>query len=165
MEKADPYWKLRVESGTPPDELCRCGEATPIALQEHLSPVPIACLRCNGEIPPERIGFTEQLAEEIAFWRNLHRALMTLWLDSGEYEAWARDQLENPFGQVNVSGLDIVRELNAYRRTYYWWFQDNLIDQFLPLSACPRCGERLAVACDKPACEACSIILPDNSAL
>ena len=114
----DPYWKLRHESETPSDEVCTCGEVTPIALQEHLSPVPLARLRCNGEVPPERIGFTAPLAERIASWRNVSRALTTLWLDSGAYEAWAREQLENPRGQVNVSGLELTGELNAYRRTY-----------------------------------------------
>jgi hypothetical protein len=112
-DESDPYWKLRPEWATPEDEICQCVDQPPIVLQEHLSSLPLACLKCNGEVPPERLGFDAKLAERIAFWRNLHRALYTLWLDSGDYEDWGRAQLEDPEGQVNRSGIEIVKELNA----------------------------------------------------
>jgi hypothetical protein len=89
-DELDPYWKLRRPSATPEAELCKCADRPPIVLQDHLSPNPIVCLRCNGEVPPERIGFSAELAEHVAFWKNLHDALFTLWLDSSDYESWAR---------------------------------------------------------------------------
>ena len=87
-DELDPYWKLRPPSATPEAELCKCADRPPIVLQDHLSPNPIVCLGCNGEIPPERIGFSAELAERVAFWRNLHDALFMLWLDSSDYESW-----------------------------------------------------------------------------
>jgi hypothetical protein len=158
----DPYFKLRPMSATPDDELCKCADKPPIVLQDHLSKNPIACLRCNGEVPPEWIGFTAEMAERLAFWRHLHHALFTLWLDSGEYEVWARTQLENPGGQLNVRGLELVRELNKYRRTYYWWFQDATADGFVPLSRCPCCSADLVEGLDQLVCEACSIVVPNG---
>lgn len=60
-EKPDPYRKLRPETATPEDELCKCADRPPIVLQGHLSSNPIACLRCNGEVPPERIGLVKPI--------------------------------------------------------------------------------------------------------
>jgi hypothetical protein len=155
--QTDPYWKLRPEGPTPDDELCSCTDSPPIVLQEHLSSVPLACLKCNGEVPPERIGFSEELAEKIAFWRDLHYALKTLWLDSGEYEAWAKARLEDPAGSLAVRGLEIVAELNAFRRTYYSWFEDQSVEDYEPMSPCPRCGGELVPRFKRRVCEECSI--------
>jgi hypothetical protein len=131
-------------------------------LQDHLSPVPLACLRCNGEIPPERVGFSEELAESLAFWRDFYRAFYILWLDSGEYESWARAELERPGSPVNVRGLGLVAQLNRHCRTYYWWFQDCTQDAFLPSSACPRCGRELDDCLGQPVCNPCSIVIPNG---
>jgi hypothetical protein len=163
--ESDLYWKLRPEPATPDDEICSCGDQAPIVLQDHLSENPIVCLRCNGEVPPERIGFTAELADGLAYWRHLHAALYALWLDSDEYEDWARARLEDPAGQVNVNGLDLVRELNNYRRTYYWWFQDASADDFVPLLKCPRCSADLVEKFGRfnyLACEACSIVVAER---
>lgn len=157
----DPYWRLKPEGLTPPCEICSCPGSPPIVLQDHLSSVPIACLRCNGEIPPERIGFTEALAERIQFWRDTYQALYQLWLSSGEYEAWARTQLENALGEINVEGRAIVGELNKYRRTFYWWFQDGETR----LLACPCCERKLTIVEATATCEPCSIAFGDNPIL
>jgi hypothetical protein len=159
LQETDPYWKLRPEGPTPPDEVCRCPGSPPIVLQDHLSSLPLACLRCNGEVPPERLGFPADLAEKVAFWRSFHRALYTLWLDSGEYEAWAREQLERKDAPVNVRGLGVVEQLNKYRRTYYWWFQGKNDLDFVSRPSCPRCGQDLLRVFDRELCEPCSIVL------
>jgi len=86
-----------------------------------------------------------------------------LWLDSDQYEDWARAQLQDPHGQVNIVGLAIVEELNRYHRTYYWWFQDNTADGFTSISACPRCGGTLVQVERTAACELCSIVFADNA--
>jgi len=164
-QESDPYWKLRPEGTTPPDEVCECKDEPPVALQDHHSSVPLACLRCNGEVPPERLGFSEQLSEELAFWRNFHRAFDTLELDSGEYEAWARAQLEDPNAPVNVRGLEAVKKLNAYRRAYLWWFEDSSADDFCPASTCPRCAGQLTGSYGRAVCDPCSILVPNGLVL
>ena len=161
-DQRDPYWKLRPPPAKPDDEFCRCADRPPIVLQDHLSENPLACLKCNGEVPPERTGFTAELAEKIAFWRNLHDALMHLWLDSGDYEKWATTQLEDPGGQLNVTGLELVEALNKYHRTYYWWFQDNSTDEFEPRTDCPRCFADLVPCMTHLVCDRCSIVVPNG---
>ncbi len=84
-------------------------------------------------MPPERIGFNEQIAENMAHWRGLRRGLYLLWLDSADYEEWAARQLQDPQGRVNVCGIEIVQELNGYRRAYYRWFEDASVEDFLRL--------------------------------
>lgn len=159
---SDPYWKLRPASATPADELCVCQDKPPLVVQDHLSPVPLACLRCNGEILPEKIGFSADLAEKLAFWRTFHRAFETLWLDSGEYESWARSELERPDSPVNVRGRQVAAELNKHRRTYFWWFQDTTADDFSPLSSCPLCSGALVESFGKLVCNPCSVVIPNG---
>ncbi len=159
-QKPDPYWRMRPAGPTPADEICSCPDDPPVVLQEHLSEVPLACLWCNGEVPLERLGFSEELAERISLWRSLEAALAALWLDSGEYEQWAQAQLENPRGAVNVRGREIVRELNDFRRAYYWWFVDTPSGDCEPLTACPLCGRELTWAYGSTVCDPCSVVVP-----
>lgn len=161
-EQTDPYWKLRPEPTPPEDEICQCLDSPPITLQDHLSSVPLACVRCNGEVPPERLGFGLDVSQELACWRDLHRAVYTLWLDSGEYEDWACVQLSDPGTPVNVRGFHAVARLNDYRRAFLWWFQDASADDFVPISACPRCGSKLSEILERLVCRECSILVPNG---
>jgi Zn-ribbon-containing, possibly nucleic-acid-binding protein (DUF2310) len=161
-EPIDPYWKLRPRSATPEDEQCTCADRPPVVLQCNLSSNPIACIRCNGVIPPERIGFAADLAERIAFWRDIHDALYILWLDSSDYEPWAITQLADPNGRINVDGIEIVQALNNHHRTYFWWFQDTTSDDFVAWSQCPRCSANLVKRFGHLVCEPCSILVPNG---
>ena len=160
QDEIDPYRKLRADVATPPDEVCHCADDPPIVLQDHLSPVPLACIRCNGEVAPERIGFSVEVAEQLAFWRNLHRCLFSLWLDSSDYDSLSSKQLDDPSGRVNVQGLQAVSELNKHRRTYYWWFQDNTDNHLAPRSDCPRCKRMLTEYFGHLVCDQCWILVP-----
>jgi hypothetical protein len=163
----DPYWKLRPRPATPEDEICMCASVTPLVLQPHMSTNPLSCARCNLEVPPERIGFDEALADALAHWLRLHDCFYFLWLDSGDFEAWAKLHLSDPSSVVNSLGLDMVLRVSKFRRCYLCWFQDEGAEDWVPATKCPRCtgplesrfrGERpqgggLVV------CEKCSIAL------
>jgi Zn-ribbon-containing, possibly nucleic-acid-binding protein (DUF2310) len=162
----DPYWQLRPQPATPPDEICECDSATPIVLQSHLSPNPLSCARCNLEVPPERIGLDAPLAETLAAWRRFHEAFDTLWLDSGEYEEWAAAQLGDPASAVNVRGLALARRLTKWRRCYLGWFRPDPEEGAEP-NGCPRCSGLLEPRFigERPQrgglliCEACAIAI------
>jgi hypothetical protein len=139
-EQADPYWKLRPAGPTPDDEICRCPMGAGVMLRDGLSHNPLFCVACHGEVPPERLGFDARFAEEIANWLWVYDSLYCLWLDSGEYEAWAAARLADPQGQVNRRGREIVARLSGTVPAYYWWFED--ADE--PLSKCPVCSGPLA---------------------
>lgn len=64
IEVDDPYSKLRPPAPTAPEEMCSCPADTPLVLQSHLSPNPLACARCNLEVPPEmtnRLSFGDNV--------------------------------------------------------------------------------------------------------
>lgn len=95
MSAPDPYYKLRPVPTTPEEELCTCLKLSSLVLQPHLTANPITCVACGLEVPPERAGISAELADRVAQWLGFHDAFYTLWLDSGEFESWAREHLED----------------------------------------------------------------------
>lgn len=158
----DPYFKLRPPPETPNDELCKCAGHKPIKLMVALGYNPLHCIVCNAEVSPGAIPLSIELVEEIARWRNVYAAIDHLWLDSGEYEAWAKTQLEDIHSPVNARGLALCRSLNTLRRCYYWYFQDETADDFVPKTHCAYCGKQFvsysAGIFPQFICEKCSII-------
>ena len=119
---------------------------------------PVHCLGCNGEVLPDKLACGERLAEAIASWNSVYGSLYLLWLDSGEYEEWARDRLLDPKGQANSRGLDLVRQLDQVAKTYYLWFYESA--ETSP-SVCPLCGGEFIkkAPCRYLICEPCRLIV------
>jgi hypothetical protein len=117
--------------------------------------------------PPERIGFDETLADALAPWRQYHDCFYLLWLDSGDFEEWAKMHLSDPSSVVNSRGRNLAWKVSEFRRCYLWWFQDEGADDCVPATKCPRCSGTLDVRFkgERPqgggllVCEQCSIVL------
>jgi predicted nucleic acid-binding Zn ribbon protein len=146
----------------PQDELCSCSPNPPVKLMSALGNHPIHCVNCNLAVPLERLALTESLVNTLVHWQRLYNAIDLLWLDSGEYEEWARQQLSDIHSYINRLGRKAQQELNPIYRCYYWYFQDESASDYTPFIACPVCGQRLQ---DYPngifkqrICEACGII-------
>lgn len=155
----DPWWKLRPAPPTPADELCACEGAPPIMLRSNLGPNPLACAACNLEVKPERVAVSAVIAESLAAWRSFHDCFYLLWLDSGEYEGWARDLLSQPTSPVNLRGLALRAEIDKTRRTYYWWFQGRGLDSAPFGCNCPICDQGLDdIGLVGRVCSECSVI-------
>lgn len=154
----DPYFKLRPVPPTPEDELCTCGEISEIYLCSRLGSNPVYCMQCNGEVLPDKLACGARLAEAIAFWNFVSGSLYHLWLDSGEYEQWARDRLLDPEGEVNTRGMEIAKQLGSIAKTYYWWFSED--PETVP-KACPLCGAELVREKGSKSllCEPCLLII------
>jgi predicted nucleic acid-binding Zn ribbon protein len=123
---------------------------------------PIHCMDCNLEVPPERLGFSEELAEALAGWRDVHSSIDLLWLDSGAYEEWAYQQLSDLASETNQRGLAVRAAIDPVRRCYYWCFQDETGDHGALRHDCPSCHQPLL---EYPhgiflqlVCEQCSIV-------
>ncbi len=164
-DTADRYWKLRPMPPTPEDELCSCPHRPPIVLQPHLSANPVSCSACNREVLPEHIGYSPGTAEKLADWQRFHDCFYFLWLDSREFESWAKAQLEDPVSPVNQRGLALVAELNQTRRAYYWWFEDTGSADWEPTLQCPRCKGDLIEQQTRRVCETCSIVFGKGGAV
>ena len=161
MSSSDPYKRLRPQPATSPDEICACTEQPPVILRSVLSPNPIACFACNLEVPPERLGFPRQLAEAIAAWASFHDCFYLLWLDSAEFEEWAKAQLESPTSPVNRRGLGVASELNQHRKCYYWWFA-TCDESYVPPDSCLLCGGQLGSSPRGRVCQSCRVIFADQ---
>ncbi len=168
LNQSDPYWKLRPPPPTAAEDMCTCADCPPIMLQSCLSFNPLACLFCNLEVLPERVGFSAAMTDKLARWQSFYNCFYHLWLDSDEFEIWAQAQLEDPKSSVNQRGLALALELNELRRTYYWWFQADEDESPIP-SHCPVCQAQLseylsdgaAPEIDRLVCERCSIVMPN----
>ena len=119
----DPYLKLRPPPATPFHELCHCPGHPAIKLMCALNYNPLHCLDCNLEIEPASLPLPVQLVESIAAWRSSYDAIDRLWLESGEYEAWAKAQLSDITSPINVGGMRLRAQLDVVRRCYLWYFQ------------------------------------------
>jgi len=157
-EQADPYIRLRPAGPTADEDVCRCPSGTEVTLRDGMTDNPLVCLTCNGEVPPERLGFSGELADEISDWLSVYDSLYRLWLDSGEYEQWAAARLSDADGAVNTRGREIVARLNEIVPAYYWWSVDT--DASEPLAACPVCSGPLRQFADRDfqVCSACRIL-------
>ena len=156
------YSKLHPPPETPEDELCSCDGNKPIKLMYALSYNPLCCIDCNLQVVPETLALNLRLVEAIASWRDVMGAIDHLWLDSGAYEAWAKQQLSTIASPVNQQGLVVCKELDAIRRCYYWYFQDESSEDYEPITHCPNCQQELVGYSNgifrQLLCEQCSII-------
>jgi len=145
--------------------LCACDDTPPVKLMHALSYNPVHCMNCNLEVRPEMLRLASEAAtiDAIAFWRRLYDAIDWLWLDSGEYEDWAKQQLSDISSAVHVRGRAVQNDLNRLRRCYYWFFQDQSSDDYEPLEDCPSCGKPLQPYTQgifpQAICESCSIVV------
>jgi len=138
----DPYHRLKPYPGSP-DDLCTCSDEPPIKLMSTLGENPIHCMRCNREVPPERLRLETREVDAVASWQSVQGAIEMLELDSGPYELWARAQLMDPNSPTNRRGLEVSGLLRAHR-CYFWFFQPIGIDEDIPgLTNCPVCDRRL----------------------
>ena len=60
-----------------------------------------------------------------------------LWLDSAEYELWAKSKLLDKTGEVKKLGLKATKLLSEKHSAYLWWFWDT--DDGDP-ACCPNCA-------------------------
>lgn len=159
MHKSGPYNKLKPALPTPVDQICPCAEPYPIILCYTISENPILCTNCSLEVPPERLQLSVSLVDELASWRQFYSCFYNLWLDSSEFEDWARTHLSNPLSPANERGYKVCASLSSIRRCYYWWFQDTGTENFKALNLCPKCNAKLEQKFGKLVCDRCSIIV------
>ena len=149
----DAYQKLRPWTEI---EACQCDSVEGLLLVDLLTDNPLHCRKCRKEVDPERLSLTVEETELVARWFSAASALYRLWIDSGEYEEYAKARLVDPRGQVNRDGLQVARTLSVRIPTRLWLFRDT--DDGAP-TECPVCGGALDtdVAWGSGQCRTCPI--------
>jgi hypothetical protein len=137
-------------------EACDCEIVTKLLLIDLLTDNPIHCGVCRREVDPQRIELTAKETDFIASWFSVSSALYRLWLNSGEYEQYAKERLLDPNGQVNRDGREIAITLSIRLPTRLWYFHDTDDGE---ITHCPVCNERLdtAVKFGTGTCHSCRI--------
>lgn len=126
-------------------EACQCETLTELLLVDLLSDNPIHCASCRCEVDPERLQLPDNVVESIAGWYSVASALYRLWLDSGEYEDYAKQKLLDPCGQINQRARELAIAMSIHLPTRFWYFHDT--DDADP-THCPVCGGQLDTAID-----------------
>ena len=121
-------------------EACECDSVSGLLLVDLLTDNPLHCDFCRNEVDPERLELTTEETESVARWHSMANALYRLWLDSGEYEEYAKVRLLDPNGQVTRDGLKLAEALSARIPTKLWLFSDT--DDGTP-THCPICSKEL----------------------
>ena len=149
----DVYQRLRPRTDIEP---CNCPSINGLLLVDLLTDNPLHCDFCRNQVDPERLQLTVEETEAVARWFSSAAALYRLWLDSGEYEVYAKSCLLDPKGQINRDGIALARRLSARVPTRLWFFSDT--DDGVPTN-CPVCLEplELAVKWGTGVCKACPI--------
>jgi hypothetical protein len=155
VNEMDYYQKLKPYTNI---ERCKCDDRPGLLLVYLFTDNPINCYRCKKEIDPEKIMLTPGQVDLIASCFNVYGSLYNLWIDSGEYEQWAKSRLLDRKGQVNISGMKLAESLSEGFPTYYWWFWD--ADDGDP-ECCPNCNAPLDkyVYWGTGKCDKCRIII------
>src|SRR5262245_52308905 len=105
----DAYQRLRPKTDI---EACECDVVSRLFLVDLLTENPLHCDSCRKEVDPERLQLTVEETESVACWFSAADALYRLWLDSGEYEDYAKDRLTDPRSQVNRDGIALANRLS-----------------------------------------------------
>ena len=139
-------------------EKCDCKTFTAIVLVDLMTDNPIHCFNCKNEMDPELLKLDSKLVDDIASWFGVFQSLYNLWLNSGEYEQYAKDKLIDKNSQVNIEGMYVAKKLSAQCPSYYWWFYDT--DDGEP-THCPNCSQELDqdVKYGTGKCEACNVVV------
>lgn len=149
------YSKLRPDNDI---ERCECVDVSGLLLVYLFTRNPIHCATCRKEIDPERLGLAASEVDEIAGCFSVYGSLYKLWLDSGEYETFAKEKLIDPKGQVNRVGMAVAQKLSKKWPTCYWWFYDT--DDGTP-DCCPSCSAALdkSIRWGTGKCDHCCVII------
>jgi hypothetical protein len=133
----DAYQMLRPWTNI---EACECSSVDGLLLVDLLTNNPLHCSACKREVDAARLNLSSTEVDAVYRWYSARRALNSLWLDSGEYEAYAKARLLDPKGQVNQLGIELAHRLSARMPTRLWLFHD--ADDGEPTN-CPMCGSKL----------------------
>jgi len=146
------------------EKTCHCSNDAPVILQGSLPESQLNCMQCKNPVSLEDVNVSDKLADAIKKWGQLYSSLFTLWHDSVECREWAKQELLDEIGSINLEGLELAQQYNAMRKTYYWMFQCNSDKGYVQPQRCPFCGASMVpiLKNDFKVCHDCSVAYPDK---
>ena len=120
---------------------CACGTERAIILSVSLSRDELPCGRCGAGIPVEGLKGPRDVIHLLRRWVDQAYAIEMLWLSSGEYEDWAKGEIDSAKSKVNQMGRQVAQKLTPTVPTW--------------LYSAPHAGARQAVDKYLDHCPAC----------
>lgn len=122
----------------PPDELlCSCSDRKSLILGKIANySYPTSCFSCGGQIDPCSL-LEPYLCAPLGRWATVHRAILDLSMDVGDYADWADGELGDPWSSVHRNGLQLVNAIREAGYSCCLWIQRPSEGDW---AACPRCG-------------------------
>jgi len=145
--------------------ICRCSDEKPVLLKGSNHSSPLICIGCKNPVSLKKSNVTDELVAALIKWGQIYRSLFTLWCESVEYREWAKNQLINEIGSINIEGMELAQQYNVSRKTYYWMFQDITDKSYIQPKHCPFCGAVMEtiLSNDFKVCHPCKVAYPDNN--
>ena len=154
--------KLGPAPATPSEDLCSCTTPHAWKLMYALGSNPIACASCNLEVRIEALNFPNDLFDATAHWCSIWGSLFKLWLSSGEYEEFARNELLDLNSPANKEGLELSKAISQFHPCHYQAFEEQDSEDWKPRSTCPICEAGLNPfspgKTNHSACHPCNIL-------
>jgi len=120
-------------------ELCSCKKKYPVMLQYSLDKNLFSCSNCNLFVKIKEGILTSQELEEINQWAKEYKEKYGVWLKSELDDNLSLEKLVSKESRVNKLGLKIVENLSKKLTIYYWWHNDNKLNDKL----CPSCNNEM----------------------
>jgi predicted nucleic acid-binding Zn ribbon protein len=110
---------------------CRCEDDRVLVLAISLSRDELPCGKCGGTVELDKVKGPREAVHLLRRWVDQAYAIEMLWFASGEYEDWAKGELDSGKSKVNQLGRQVAQKLNAAIPTW--------------LYSAPHAGARVAV--------------------
>lgn len=112
-------------------DACACGPKRVLVLSVSLSRDAIPCGRCGEPVEVDSIKGPREAVHLLRRWVDQAYAIEMLWFASGEYELWAKTELDGSQTRVNKLGRQVAEKMSASIETW--------------LASAPHAGARQAV--------------------
>ena len=135
------------------NEYCICEKMYDQKLMYSFDDNEFCCMNCN--LPKKGKINSDQ---EIVNWKFEYDLIYRIWLNSGSYENWAKNELENINSKINQIGIKLAEKYNCF----YWLHRDNLYDKKIDIK-CPSCGASMmqysSNIINQKVCKKCMIVV------
>ena len=99
---------------------CNCGPKRAILLSVSLSRDELPCGACGGSIAVDGIKGPREAIHLLRRWVDQAFAIEMLWFSSGEYEDWAKGELDSGKSKVNQLGRQVAQKLTPTTPTWLY---------------------------------------------
>ena len=124
-------------------DACACGPKRAVLLHVSLTRDELPCGKCGGGIPVDAIKTAREVSHLLRRWVDQAFAIETLWFASGEYEDWAKGELDAGKSRITQLGVQVAQKMTPAQETWLYSAPHagarQAVDKYL--DHCPVCKD------------------------